>query len=218
MGKILYIVIILVFTGACQDDSYQTRGARSEADALALPSSIYGACDAYVVADRDKDIDISSDRTSADKEFFRPAVFQIKLEEDIPDEVEILMLASSDDSDNPLYPNNGSLLSIFVQQQSDLLLKDGEREVNRYRGNSALQRDSIEIDWYAEADTDMETGTELVVRVDFASDPYDNDGVRRWGKHYVCHRNAGIAAIDADTYAEHVEQATPPSTSDEQDR
>ena len=190
---------MLVFTGACHEESYRVHSDRDEADAVALPSHVYGACDAYVVTDRDKGIDLSSE-----EEFFRPAVFKLKIVADAPTEVEILMLASNDD---PLYPQHGSLLRISVTQQSDLLLKDGKLAVSRYRGNSVQQKDSVDIDWYAEADAELDTrqGTERVVRVDFASDPYDNaEGMRRWGKHYVCHRNAGINALAPDIYTEHI--------------
>ena len=202
---------MLVFTGACHDESYRAHSDRDEADAVALPSHVYGACDAYVVTDRDKGIDLS-----LEEEFFRPAVFKLKIVADAPTEVEILMLASNDD---PLYPQHGSLLRISVTQQSDLLLKDGKRAVSRYRGNSVQQKDSVDIDWYAEAEAEAEAeldtrqGTERVVRVDFASDPYDNaEGMRRWGKHYVCHRNAGINALAPDIYTE---QATPPATNEQ---
>ena len=206
MRRMLVSIIMLVFTGACQDDSYLPQSIRASDDAVALPSAIYGACDAYVVADREKGIDTYSDDG---EKLSRPAVFKLKIADGVPSEVEILMLASNTDEEEPLYAHNSDPLNVGMAQQPDIVLLNGERTVHRYRGNSAGEEDSIELDWYAEADAAAgnQQAVERVVRVDFASDPYDNDeGTRRWGKHYVCHRNAGINALDAIIYADHITQ------------
>ncbi len=194
-----------VIAGACHDDSHHsTKRFHDEADVV-LAGHIYGECDAYVVTDRTKGIDISSQ----DK-FFRPAVFKIEVAEGVPAAVEILMLASDDDHDEPLYPRPDSLLQIAITQQPDLLLGGGKEE--RYRGVSETQQDNIEIGWSTETGLELDAphSTEHIVRVDLASDPYDGEeGERRWGKHYVCHRNnADIAALERDSYTSLVEQAT----------
>ena len=202
--KIIFIISMLVLIGACQGEDYLVQSAELGDEYEAGETFyIYGACDARVVSDRDKGIDISSE----DK-FFRPAVFKIRIEAGVPAEVEMLMLASHDEDDELLYQGRSSLLRMEVAPQSDILLKDGERTINRYRGNSPEQQGSIDINWYTEADLNLTTdeGAERVVHVDFASDPYNNDkGVRRWGQHYVCHRNVGINALDSHSYSAHID-------------
>ena len=210
MVKITLFITWLAVLSACDSDDSRVHSTTIGGDdQSALPAYIYGACDAFVVMDRDKDIDLSSKG-----EFYRPAVFRIAIEASVPAAVEMLMLASSDNGNDLLYPQSGRLLSIEIAQQPDILLKDGERMINRYRGNSVAQQDSIDIDWYEDADKMASGNTheaERVVRVDFASDPYENDeGVRRWGKHYVCHRNVGINALDLDSYDALVSRGRPP--------
>ena len=209
--KITFIITWLAVLSACDGENARVQNTAGWGDdQSALPAYIYGACDAYVVMDRDKDIDLSSAG-----EFYRPAVFRVAIKAGVPAVVEMLMLASNEEDDsNLLYPQSGGLLRVEIAQQSDIQFKDGERMINRYRGNSAAQQDSIDIDWYADADKMVRgnrQGTERVVRVDVARDPYENDvGVRRWGKHYVCHRNVGINALDLDSYDALVNRGTPP--------
>ena len=208
--KITFLIAGLAVLSACDGENARVQNtAGGGEEASALPAYIYGACDAFVVMDRDKDINLSSKG-----EFYRPAVFRIAIKASVPAAVEMLMLASSDHGNDLLYPQSGRLLSIEIAQQPDILLKDGERMINRYRGNSVAQQDSIDIDWYEDADkmaSGNTHGAERVVRVDFASDSYENDeGVRRWGKHYVCHRNVGINALDLDNYDALVSRGVPP--------
>ncbi len=205
--KVTFLIIWLAVLAACDGEDARVQSAAGEGHApSAQPAFIYGACDAYVAMDRDKNIDLSSGG-----EFYRPAVFKLAIEAGAPTAVELLILAShAEGGEDLLYPQNEELLGVKIAQQPDILLKDGERIINRYRGNSAAQ--SIDIDWYADAD-EHASGTadaERVVRVDFASDPYENDkGVRQWGKHYVCHRNVGIDALDLGSYDRHVNGGTP---------
>ena len=205
--KIQSLILAIAITVACQEEPYSVQHAVGEDHAVS-PAQLYGACDAYVVTDRSKDIDLSSA-----EEFFRPAVFRLAVVAGVPTEVEILMLASHAD-DEPLYSQQGELWQVGLTQQPDLLLKDGERHVNRYRGDSEDEQDSINIDWYADIDS---SGVARVMRVDFASDAYNSGaGVRRWGRHYVCHRNVGINAIDSDSYRAQIE-APPAADTDSSD-
>lgn len=209
--KNAFLITVLAILSACDGEDARVQSSTFGGDEPSvLPAYIYGACDAYVVSDRDKDIDLTSE-----EEFYRPAVFRIATEAGAPASVEMLMLASyANDGSDLLYPQRGELLGVDIAQQLDIVLKDGERIINRYRGSSAAQRDSIDIDWYVDAEQQSDgstQGSERVVRVDFASDPYENDaGVRRWGKHYVCHRNVGINAIDLASYDAHVNKVASP--------
>ena len=200
--KIIFIISMLLFAGACDsEDAFVKTAAVGDRDGAETTFYVYGACDARVVSDRDKKVDIG---TKDDK--FRPAVFKVMVEEGVPAEVEMLMLASHDHE--LLYQERSKLLHMAVSLQPDILFKDGDRTINSYRGNSLEQQGSIDINWYAEADpsSTSEEGAERVVHVDFASDPYNNDeGVRRWGQHYVCHRNVGINPLDRDSYAAHID-------------
>ena len=202
--KIIFIVSMLVFAGACQSEDYLVQSTDADKHDMDATFYVYGACDARVVSDRDKGIDISSE-----SKFFRPAVFKIRVEAGVPAEVEMLMLASYDNEDEGLlYQERSKLLRMEVVPQPDILLKDGNRTINRYRGDSLEQQGSIDINWYAETNLNLtaEERAERVVHVDFASDPYNNEeGVRRWGQHYVCHRNVGINSLDHDSYAAHVD-------------
>ena len=202
--KIVFIISMLQFTWACQgEDALVQSAAVGDEQEVGATFYVYGACDARVVSDRDKGIDISSE-----KKFFRPAVFKIRIEAGVPTEVEMLMLASHDEDNELLYQDRSRLLRMEVAPQPDILLKEGERTINRYRGDSLEQQGSIDINWYAEADLNLTTeeGAERIVHVDFASDPYNNhNGMRRWGQHYVCHRNVGINALSSLSYADHVD-------------
>lgn len=205
------IIALALGAGACRDTPLATQLSETEAQPAVLPGLIYGACQAFVVKDRDKGIDLSSA-----EEFFRPAVFMLSIDTGEPVAIELLMLPSEDfDDDELLYHDKSKLLRVNISQQHDIILKDGGRTVKRYRSDSIDQQKSIDVDWYAEAvtSTDPDTlGTERVVRVDFASEPYHAAGARRWGKHYVCHRNAGISGLAAEDYRAQVEDSELPST------
>ena len=203
--KKFFIIIVLAISWACASEDGRVQ---SIAEGGALPPYVYGACNAYVVADREKYIDTFNDDQ---EKHSRPAVFKLKITDGVPVEVEILMLASDADEGEPLYTYSSDPLNVSIAQQPDILLKDGGRTINRYRGNSEAQLESIDLDWYAEAEHDT-LGVERVVQVDFASDPYDNnEGVRRWGKHYVCHhRNVDINALDFSSYNAHLSGVTSP--------